>query len=141
MKQSTKKIIVIGTFALLAGLILLIVYLKISANTEYYYEMNDMQALRGAEATAMLIWKDKKPEAPTEYWYNAAAFELIDISEPRPKPYGLGKRRVGNAMKDFQQETGLDYAYDEGADYSDKVIRVIVDTDEAGNLRVRSSWE
>ena len=133
----------VATIVIIAVLIgaFIMAYQFMLRKTEQSNELADLQAMRGAEATAMMIWKDKVPEEPVEYWYSANTFELIDATEAKPAPYGLGTKRSGGGSKSFQNETGLNHEYLESKDYTDKVIRVDVDKDDAGELRIRMNWE
>ncbi len=102
-------------------------------------EMADLQGMRGAELTAMLKWKDKLPDETVEYWYNPNSFELIPVSDPKPVSHGLGKKGKGGAVEEFEAETGLSYEYDEGMDYTNKVIHVTV-SNKAGELDIKVDW-
>ena len=84
----------------------------------------------------MQEWKDKLPENTVEYWYNPDTFELIPISEPKPDSLGLGKKSKGGAGEEFKKETGLNYEYDEGTDYTNKVVHVTVSNND-GELDIK----
>ena len=133
----------IATFIIIAVVVsgFIVAYQFMLRNTEKANELADLQAMRGAEATAKMMWIDEVPEKPEEYWYSANTFELIDATESKPAPYGMGVKRSGGAKKDFQAETGLVYEYSENEDYRDKVIHVVVNKDDAGELRITMNWE
>ena len=79
-------------------------------NVEYAYEMADLQTMRAALESAAFQWKDKLPDKPVDYWYDAAAFSLIPAGDNKPSPSGAGTQRFGGAKKDFQQTSGLSLA-------------------------------
>lgn len=106
---------------------------------EYSYEMADLQAMRNADVTAMMKWKNKLPDEMTEYWYDPHSFELIQTNNPKPESHGLGRKRKGGAVEEFESDTNVSYEYDEGTDYNNKVIRVIVRNEE-GKLDIRVNW-
>ncbi len=137
-KRNPIAIIVISAVLIL---IIIIAYQFMLRNTEQFNELSDLQAMRGAEATAMMMWKDEVPEKPEEYWYSVNTFELIETTEAKPAPYGMGTKRSGGGSKSFQNETGLNYEYSENEDYTDKVIHVVMDKDESGNLKITMNWE
>ena len=102
-------------------------------------EMADLQGMRGAELTAMVEWKDKLPEETVEYWYNPDTFELIPVSEPKPESFGLGTKGAGGAVKEFEEQSGTNYGYDEKTDYRNKVIHVTVSNND-GALDIKVDW-
>lgn len=102
-------------------------------------EMADLQGMRGAELTAMQEWRGRLPDATVEYWYDPDTFELFPTSDKKPSSFGLGTKGKGGAVKEFEEITGMSYEYEEGADYTSKVIHVIV-TGEDGKLDVKVDW-
>ena len=140
--MNKRRVITILVLVLIPSSMLLLFYCMISENTEFSYEMNDLQNMRGAENTARYLWRDEKPEKPAEYWYSAKTFELLDAStEEKPVPYGLGSRRVGRALRSFQKETGLSYEYYEDRDYTDKVLHLVVDVNSENELVITMNWK
>lgn len=121
------------------SVVVMIIATRFRIEKEYPYEMADLQAMRNAELTAVLKWKDKLPEETTEYWYNPNSFELIPASEPKPESHGLGRKGKGGAVREFEADTGLSYEYDEGTDYTGKVIHVTV-SNKGGDLDIKVDW-
>lgn len=119
--------------------VLLCIKHNLEVKCEYSLEMTDLQGMRNAELSAMMIWKDKLPERTIEYWYNANEFAIVPTEEEMPAPCGLGTSIRGGAIKDFEIETGKAYSYDENEDYRDKVIHVVVDSKDR-NLDIRIDW-
>ena len=104
---------------------------------ESAYETADLQAMRDAEAAAMLLWREKLPEEPIEYWYKPQDMKLISVSESMPAPYGMGTERRSGAVKSFVNETGKAFDYSSVEGYTDKVLHVIVSSkDEVLDIRV-----
>ncbi len=109
-------------------------------NVEYAYEMADLQAMRAALESAAFQWKDKLPDEPVDYWYDAAAFSLIPAGDDKPSPSGAGTQRFGGAKKDFQQTTGITFAnYNEAENYIGKLPHVMV-YGKNGELMVSIDW-
>ena len=109
-------------------------------NVEYAYEMADLQAMHSALQSAVLKWKDKLPDEPVEFWYDAAAFSLVPASDNKPLPSGAGTQRFGGAKKDFQQTSGLSFvSYNESESYIGKLPHVTV-YGENGELMVSVDW-
>lgn len=106
---------------------------------EYKLEMADLQGMRAAEAAAQLLWKDKLPDDPVDYWFDAGTFTLVPGDEPMTMVYGAGTERAGGAVKDFEAETRKHYNYSETQSYSGKLIHVTVKNDE-GTLLVDVDW-
>lgn len=118
---------------------ILIILFILDTKNEYAAEMIDLQGMRGAEATALMLWKDKLPDEQIDYWYNANSFELIPAVEPMPQQFGSGTEKAGGAVKDFVDQTGKHFIYSEKQDYSNCVIHVVVLNND-GNLQVDVDW-
>lgn len=130
----------IGIIALIiVVLVLLFSWHAWNSSMEKPNEMADLQGMFGAELTAKTIWKDKLPEAPVEYWYDPDEFDLIPVSEPKPKSFGLGTGGAGGATEEFEADTDSSYEYDEGTDYTNKVIHVTA-RNKDGKLDVKVDW-
>lgn len=113
----------------------------LAKKTEHDYEIVDLQVMRSAEAAAMLKWKDKILEEPVEYWFVAKTAALLDISQKKPQPYGLGTSKAGGGFKDFEADTGIAYYnYSEKENYGGKVIHLVVSADESGALHIEMDW-
>lgn len=138
--MNRKIIKICGLILLFAALLFFAASQVFASRIEHLNEMNDLQNMRGAEATALLRWKNAHL-APGEYWYSAADWDLLELSQPKPAPYGMGTRRSGHALKTFREETGVVYEYDERMDYTGKVLHLIVESDASGCAQVRMNWE
>lgn len=129
-------------FWLVCGVIAVIAVLMsihFSRKTEYACEMADLQTMRSAEAVAALMWRDKLPEDPAEYWFDSRTMQLIPTSEPMPEPYGAGTKRNGYAEKDFQDQADASYDYSGREDYTDRVLHVFVSSQD-GRLNIAIDW-
>ncbi len=136
MKRKLTVILIV--LALAAAIALTVIHL-LGQRTEYNLEMADLQGMRVAEASAHLLWKDKLPEEPTEYWFDAGSFTLVPGTEPMTMVYGAGTEKAGGAMKDFEAETGKHYEYSETQSYNGMLIHVTV-KDNEGTLQVDVDW-
>lgn len=120
--------------------IIVIVLLTINAHflrkEEFAYEMADLQAMRNAEAAAMMIWKDRVPEEDT---FNMWNLSLIPTSEPMPESVSLGTAKRGGAVKAFEAETGLHYDYLENENYRGKILHVAV-SGASGSTEITVDW-
>ena len=133
-----KLIVILIALALAAASALTAIHL-LGQRTEYNLEMADLQGMRVAEEAAQLLWKDKLPEEPAEYWFNADSFTLVPIDEPMTMVYGAGTEKAGGAMKDFEAETGKHFDYSETQSYKGMLIHVTV-RDNEGTLQVDVDW-
>lgn len=131
--------IILALIGTAAGVAALVILHSFSQKLEHDLEMVDLQGMRGAEAAALLLWRDRLPEEPVEYWYDPAAFTLLPAQEPKPKHGGKGTQRAGGALKDFEAETGKHYDYTETRDYNGQVLHVTVGSED-GTLRVDLDW-
>lgn len=134
-KKTITAIGLIGLFIL----ILFMIKVYLNNESEGKAELADLTAMYDAELAARITWKNKTPEQPVEYWFDANQFKLISADEPKPPACGLGTARRGGGIVSFKAQHGESYAYDESEDYRDKVIYVrasVVD----GNLDVAVDW-
>lgn len=106
---------------------------------EYAYEMADLEVMRNAEDTAKLLWFNKLPDEPVEYWFAPGELRLLPITDPIPRHCGMGTKRAGGAIKDFEAETGKAYDYSEREDYRGKSLCVTVSSVN-GALDIRVHW-
>ena len=121
------------------AIIVLVLCTYFNRKLEYAYEMTDLQTMRSAEAAAALLWRDNLPENPVEYWFDANSLELIPASEQRPEAYGAGTGRVGYALKGFDDQHITLAGYSEGADYTDKILKVVV-SGKDDELDIAMDW-
>ena len=139
-KTDKKRVWVIA----LAGIICVAVIAGISAflekRRENSNEMADLQGMMMAEMTSRLILQDAEIEEPVEFWYDISTLSLVNISEQMPAPYGLGTARKGGALKQFIEETGVTYEYDESFDYRNSVLKVTASPASDGTLQVTVVW-
>lgn len=109
-------------------------------NTEYAYEMADLQAMRGAIVSAQMEWKDELPEEPVEYWYDAMALSLVPVSGEKPVPCGAGTRKFGGAVRYFTEMSGFQFTnYNEAENYKGKLPHVIV-REVDNELEIQVDW-
>ena len=135
------RIIILALIGLLLSSCLLICSLLLSRRTEHEYEIADLQTMRTAEAAAMIKWKDATLEEPEECWFAPKTAELIDTSNPRPEPYGMGTSKDGKGLKGFQDDTGISYyMYSENESYRGKVLVVKGSRNEYGDLQIDLKW-
>lgn len=102
-------------------------------------ELADLLVMQNAYDTALLLWHDRFPEEPEEYWYRPKDMRLIPASEPMPPACGMGSERKGGAAKAFYSEAEKLFDYSETEDYTDKSIRVTV-SEENGALHIVVDW-
>ena len=112
----------------------------LNVRTENANEQADLQCMRGAESVALLGVKNGWVEEHRGYWFDAGSYALVPDDEPMPSPYGMGTSRCGGGAKDFANEVGAAYEYDEGVDYRDKIIAVTVTRGDDGEVSVGMKW-
>lgn len=141
-KPTAKRIAVLLTTAvvIMAGLALL--YIHQEKKIETQHEITDLQTMRSAESIAKVRLKNNPEKAEGSYWLatDDLSFVLVRDSKPAPDAYGTGKKMTGGGFDVFKKDTGLDYDYDEGLNYTDKVIRVTIDPDAAEEEQIRLEW-
>lgn len=106
---------------------------------EYAYEMADLEVMRNAEDTAILLWRDKLPDTPVGFWYLPGELRLIPDTEPMPIRCGMGTGKAGGAVSDFEAKAGKNYGYSEHEDYRDKALHVTVSKSD-DDLDIRVNW-
>lgn len=105
---------------------------------EHSLELADLQAMRSAEAAALLEWENNGPFEHEEYWYDAWHYRLYPIAEEKPAGFGAGTMFPGGAVKTFEKETDQHYEYSESQSYKGMVLCVTVDnSDEEPLVKVR----
>ena len=106
---------------------------------EYAYELADLEVMRNAEDTAKLLWFEKVPDEPMEYWFVPGELRLIPVSDPMPAHCGMGTKKVGGAVRAFEAKTGNSYGYSEHEDYRNKALHVTVNNNN-GSLGIMVDW-
>lgn len=106
---------------------------------EYAYELADLEVMRNAEDTAKLLWFEKAPNEPVEYWYVPGELRLIPITDPMPPHCGMGTKKAGGAVRAFEAKTGNSYGYSESEDYRNKALHVTVNNIN-GSLSITVDW-
>ena len=106
---------------------------------EYAYELADLEAMRNAEDTARLLWFEKAPDEPAEYWFVPGELRLIPVTDPKPAHCGMGTKKTGGAVRAFEVKTGKSYGYSEHEDYRNKALHVTVNNNN-GNLNITVDW-
>ena len=141
-KPSTKRIAVLLAIAIVIMAGLAVFYIHQEKKIETQHEITDLQTMRSAESMAKLQLKNDPEKAEGSYWLatDDLSFILVRDSKPAPDAYGTGKNMTGGGLDVFKKDTGLDYDYDEGLNYTDKVIRVTIDPDAAEEDRIRLEW-
>ena len=120
--------IIIIAAAVLIGC-LLIASASLKAERERSLELADLYAMRNAELDAQRMFREQGLNETAEFWYDPNTYQLIPVTEEMPDPSGLGTGRTGGGNSHFLREAGKEYAYDEDADYTDRIIRVVVHPD------------
>ena len=99
-----------------------------SHGAEKTRENADLLAMYNAELTTQLRIRSGTIEEG-EYWYDVNDFALLPVTKDAPEAYGEGTRNTGDGTKEFEEKYEISYQYDEAEDYTDKVIKVIVNPD------------
>ncbi len=133
-QQHHRFILVVSGIAAVLLVAILVLRYALIKNTEKQYEMADLQLMRAALAASEMKITQNSIEEKTEYWFNSKVLQLLPADYDKPQGYGLGTPRVGGASKDFYEkytEDGTEvFKYDESTDYTDKIIKVIIDPEE-----------
>ena len=131
-----------GELAVVLAVVFLIAVMVVflfKRNEERTLEMADLQAMRSAEAAALLEWKNAGPLEHEEYWYDAWGYRLYPATEEKPAGFGAGTTRRGGAVRKFKRETGKEYEYSEGQSYRGLVLFVTVENMD-GEPLVTVNW-
>ena len=123
-------IVIYTIFCLFAGV------RNYKSDNEGTKEFTDLITMKNAKLTAQLMIKNGQIKKNIFYWYDANKYEIISESEKVPAPYGMGTDRVGNGLEEYKNKYDDVFDYNSSIDYTDKIIRVIVDTDN----RIDVKW-
>lgn len=137
-RRLTGQGVVIAIIGVLVAAVALYAY-SLWNEGEYIREEADLQAMRNAVLTVKQAERFGTLEDDGEYWYDALEYKLIPSTEAMLEPYGLGTRYSGDGCERFYTKFGERYEYDERADYTDKIIKVIVKGSDK-NPVVKLEW-
>ena len=142
LAKTEKKHLIRIIIAVVAVILVIsaVLYMYLERRIEKESETADLQCMRVAESTAILIYRNDVPDEPQYYWYDAEILNLIPASEKMPLPYGMGTARRGGAYEEFKNDLGLNYVYDETADYKNSIIKVTVAKGDDGGIKTAVEW-
>ena len=127
--------------AIVIVVVVVLIAVKISSDSaaEKNAELADLAAMRAADVSAQVLLANGQVTEMTVYWYDAEGFELVSEAN-KPSAYGLGTATNGGSSADYNAKYGTSYAYDDAADYTDKVVKVTVDPSAADGEQIVVEW-
>ena len=121
--------------------VLLCLAAAVSLRSERSRELEDLRTMQAAEnAVKKYVDPSTLGNSAAYYWYDKTKEYLYPAFMAPPEPYGVGTANDGGGSAVFRRQSGYVYKYQDGEDYSDKLILVAAAANPADELQIAMAW-